>query len=55
LATSADATPPCDATELVASAIDWGATRIQLRVRFETADDNDGESDLLFFNTDDAN
>ena len=55
LATSADDTPSCDATELVAAAIAAEADTIQLRIRFETAGDNDGQGDLIFFNTDNAN
>lgn len=45
----------CDVTEAVARAIHAGEDRAQLRLKFDTAGDNDGEADLAMFFLTDSN
>lgn len=54
-ATSDDDDFSCDLGAAVQTAIDGGQSHVQFRLRFETAGDSDGSSDLLMFNPDDSN
>jgi hypothetical protein len=45
----------CDVTDAVERAVALGEDRVQFRLRFETAGDDDGEADLAMFFVTDSN
>ncbi|PCI20325.1 hypothetical protein COB64_02265 [Candidatus Wolfebacteria bacterium] len=55
LATSRDDAFECDVSSFINKIIDSGDTKAQFRIRFDTAGDSDGRSDMVFFNITDIN